>query len=956
MTEASDRPRWQPEHLPEHYHIVSELGSGGMGVVSKAIDTRLNRAVAIKAINRTRLEDAGGAARLRAEALAAASLDHPYICKVYELIEEGEHTLIVMEFVEGETLAAILRRGALPIAETVRLASEIAEGLANAHEHGLVHRDVKPSNVMVTPHGHVKLLDFGLAHPDVASTPAARTQTSPDARAAHGGTPQYMAPEQATGAPVTARADLFSLGVVLFECLTGRLPFEGLTGYDYVRHLLSDAPRPLYRLVPDAPDALVRLVEQCLEKTPAKRPESAAGLLAELRRIADGLSTPAVTLSTIRATRARKRWRLIAAAGVLGAVALAGVWRWLAPPPSEETFRRLRHFTTSPGKELWSRLSPDGRWVAFLAPRGNISQLFVQQIDGNQAQLVTLPAGQVDSPVWSPDGQQLACVVWQGSKLTVQIVPAFFGGIPVQTISDLPAPRSAQLLRWIGRAIYLTMNQTAGASLQRLDLDRGTLVDLSTSWTVPARPREFDVRPDGKQVAYSASLTGQPPHLWVANLDGTSAARLTDDDAFFERYPVWDARGRSVIYQSNRGSQVDLWEISLATRHSRQLTTSPDVEVPESTTLDGSVSFHQVSEQATLWTWDSGGSRPLTEEALSDLSPTYAPGGHRLAFQRSEPSPIEGALLLDAKLFVGPLDASHFASPPRPVGSGFAAHLSPDGSRVAYFQRASGTRARLQVKHVDTDETLTLSSTCPLPAYLSFPLEWADQNLEWSPSGAEAYFVDQPGGFTIRRYRVGAPAADAVLAGETADRITDVYASFDGRTLAYMARSKGSTRLHLVDLTSGTDRAVIDVEGSTRAYSRGWTQGDRALVIVRPQNLNDDTTYTAEILLAGTDGALRPAGVVDRVFPATSRLDAARGLLYLTRSQDAIHNLFAFSLATHALRAVTTNTSLDVSFSGVEPLGGDRFVGVRDEKKTDIWLLDARPVAKPPPGAGGRRP
>jgi hypothetical protein len=234
-------------------------------------------------------------------------------------------------------------------------------------------------------------------------------------------------------------------------------------------------------------------------------------------------------------------------------------------------------------------------------------------------------------------------------------------------------------------------------------------------------------------------------------------------------------------------------------------------------------------------------------------------------------------------------------------------------------------------------------------------LEWADQNLEWSPSGAELYFVDQPGGYTIRRYRVGAAAAEAVLSGETPDWITDVYPSADSRTLAYMTRSKTST-LHLLDLTSGRDRATIDAQGPNRVLSRGWTRGDGALVLVRPLTLNDDTTYTAEILLAGTDGTLRPAGVVDRVFPATSRLDAARGLLYLTRSQDGIHNLFAFSLATHTLRAVTTNTSLDVSFSGVEPLGNDRFVAVRDEKKTDVWLLDARPVAKTPPGAGGRRP
>ena len=154
----------------------------------------------------------GAASRLRTEALAAASLDHPYICKVYELVETPTDTFIVMEFVEGETLASMLKRGVLPLLQTLQFGREIAEGLANAHARGLVHRDVKPANVMVTPNGHVKLLDFGVAGADVEST-AGETRRARCRRNSrlHAGTPQYMAPEQAAGQPVTTRADLFSL-------------------------------------------------------------------------------------------------------------------------------------------------------------------------------------------------------------------------------------------------------------------------------------------------------------------------------------------------------------------------------------------------------------------------------------------------------------------------------------------------------------------------------------------------------------------------------------------------------------------------------------------------------------------------------------------------------------------------------------------------------------------------
>jgi serine/threonine-protein kinase len=238
MTEAQ-RPL--PDVIGGRYRIVSRLGVGGMGIVYKATDTQLNRSVAVKALEERRMHVPGAAARLRSEALAAASLDHPYICKVYELVETPADTFIVMEFIDGETLASMLKRGKLPLPQVLQLGREIAEGLANAHARGLVHRDVKPGNVMVTPHGHVKLLDFGIAGADVESASKDETRTLSPHLTIHTGTPQYMAPEQAAGLPVTTRADLFSLGVLLYESLTGQLPFSGTTTFDYVRHVMQSA-------------------------------------------------------------------------------------------------------------------------------------------------------------------------------------------------------------------------------------------------------------------------------------------------------------------------------------------------------------------------------------------------------------------------------------------------------------------------------------------------------------------------------------------------------------------------------------------------------------------------------------------------------------------------------------------------------------------------------------------
>ena len=431
MTDHPDAPpRGLPAVVAARYQTVSVLGAGGMGTVYKAIDTRLNRAVAIKALHQTRLRELGGGSRLRAEALAAAALDHPFICKVYELIEEPEGTLIVMEFVEGETLSTILKRGLPPLGEVLQIGREIAEGLAAAHARGFVHRDVKPSNVMVTSHGHVKLLDFGLAQPDVASTPGAETRTSSARASSHSGTPHYMSPEAAAGDPVTARADLFSLGAILFEALSGKLPFPGSTPYDYVRHLLTSEPRPLYRFAPHAPADLVTLIDRCLEKVPAKRPESAGEIVAALARLSESLTGTGIRLPTAgeaHAQQRRRRWALTALAAALTAAAAIAGW-WLLRPSPVELVRRSRPFVDWAGDEMDSRVSPDGQWVSFISNRGGTPQLYVQPVDSVDAKPITLMAGRPISHLWSPDGRELAVVVAEGAGMRIEIVPAFFGG------------------------------------------------------------------------------------------------------------------------------------------------------------------------------------------------------------------------------------------------------------------------------------------------------------------------------------------------------------------------------------------------------------------------------------------------------------------------------------------------------------------------------------------------
>jgi eukaryotic-like serine/threonine-protein kinase len=272
------------------YHIEERLGAGGMGEVYRAYDQRLGRSVAVKLIRPEISGDERARERLRREARAAAGLSHPQVVQVFDIVEHGETEAIVMELVEGKPLSQLLRQGGpLDVATSVQLGREIAEALGAAHERGILHRDLKAENVMVTPEGHVKILDFGLAR-SLAGDDAPLTQTDVVI-----GTYRCMSPEQAHGLPLDARSDLFSLGVLLYEMLTGLSPFQGTTALDTLTRICSHGQRPVSEIRPATPPPLSGLVDDLLQKDRLLRPPSARRVAAELAEIGGGGGRPPET-------------------------------------------------------------------------------------------------------------------------------------------------------------------------------------------------------------------------------------------------------------------------------------------------------------------------------------------------------------------------------------------------------------------------------------------------------------------------------------------------------------------------------------------------------------------------------------------------------------------------------------------------------------------------------------
>jgi Tol biopolymer transport system component len=424
------------------YEIVSAIGAGGMGEVYRARDTRLDRDVAVKVLPAHLSLNADLRQRFEREARAASSLNHPHICILHDIGKHNGIDFLVMEYIEGETLAARLGKGPMPIDELLRTAIQIADALDQAHRQGLIHRDLKPGNIMLTREG-AKLLDFGLAKSRAAAETsgltAAPTAASPlTAEGTLVGTFQYMAPEQMEGSEADARSDIFAFGTVLYEMAAGKSAFEGKTQASLIAAVLERKPEPLSKLQPLAPPALERLIGTCLEKDPDVRRQTMHDVLLELKWIAEAGSQAGVpvTVSVRRRTRERVAWAVAAILGIaaLGlGIGLIGtltaekqVLRADIPPPPEMVFHLASY---RPGPAV---ISPDGRRIAFVAGQtAGREQLWVREIDQLEARFLPGTEGAA-YPFWSPDSRMIA--FYAGGKLK----KVDSGGGPPLTLANAP--------------------------------------------------------------------------------------------------------------------------------------------------------------------------------------------------------------------------------------------------------------------------------------------------------------------------------------------------------------------------------------------------------------------------------------------------------------------------------------------------------------------------------------
>jgi eukaryotic-like serine/threonine-protein kinase len=655
------------------YRIDALLGSGGMGVVYKARDTRLDRFVALKLLPPERVADADRERRFVQEAKAASALNHPHIVTVYDIHSAGDMPFIAMEYVEGRTLADLIGRRGLPIRELLRVAAQLADALAAAHARGIVHRDLKPGNVMVTAAGHVKVLDFGLAklveteaaEDRLTVTAAERLETT---KGQIVGTPSYMSPEQALGNAVDARTDIFSLGSVLYEMATGQRAFAARNTIATLSALIDVDPPPAHTIRSDLPRDIERIIGLCLKKDPSRRFQHMVDVKVALEALKEELDSGKLTAITPVLRQRTGPWAVAALIVVVLAVG-AVVWRWPSRPAGIDP-PLLTQLTRDTGLTIDPAVSPDGKLLAYASDRrgqGNLD-IWIRQVAGGEPLRLTDDPADDREPAFSPDG---TAIVFSRAGGGIYIVSALGG--PARLIASAGrrprfSPDGTQVVYWSGNL------HAYSAALSNRDECRAFVVPAAGGVPRRLRPDFAGVAypewaPDGRHVLFLGNRDETQPiddalDWWVTPLDdGTAiatgvlnATRKAGLIGPSRVYPwaltpsAWAARDGTVIFSARAGDNRNLWRIRLSLQTWKvagppeRLTSSSAIEESPSAIFvaDGSrkVAFASLNEESDIWSLPfdaqagriTGPLRQLTWSAGADEDADLSPDGRRMVW------------------------------------------------------------------------------------------------------------------------------------------------------------------------------------------------------------------------------------------------------------------------------------------------------------------------------------
>jgi Tol biopolymer transport system component len=826
------------------YEIQSPLGAGGMGEVYRARDTRLDRTVAIKILPLYLSDNPEAKQRFDREARAISSLNHPNICTLYDIGHQDGTDFLVMEFLEGETLADRLAKGPLPPEQVLKYGIEICAGLEKAHRGGVMHRDLKPGNIMLTKAG-AKLMDFGLAKATPAGTPPSSglTMTLPGpsadqpltARGTLVGTFHYMAPEQVEGKDADVRSDIFALGAVLYEMATGKRAFTGKSQASIVAAVLAVEPPPISTLQPMTPPSLERVVATCLAKDPDERFQTAHDLKLQLKWIAEGGSKAGIPAPVAAQRRDRERilWAALALALATCAVLVALLFRQTAPE------RRLLHaYIPAPEKVEFRfvgdrtaplAISPDGTRLVFGAIDLDGKQmLWVRALD--TATSMPLP-GTIGAtyPFWSPDSHYIGFFA-EGKLKKVEAT-----GGPAQVICDAPDGRGGT---W-NREGIIVFAPDFNRSLSKVSASGGPPVQITE---LDSAEHENSHRwpqflPDGRHFLYFArSLAAQISNMWVGSLDAKERkliVRSSSNVIYSTAGYLLLLRNNALLAQPFDPKNLTVYGDAVPVADG-VLENPPYARAIVSASDNGVLAYGSVGslkEPSRLRWLDRAGKQVETlDEPAIYGSPRLSPDGRKLAVTIGDPAQSTTDIWVYDLASGGKTRLTFDPSlNGQPV-------WSPDGSQIVFFSTRKKNFPSLYRKASNgagSDELLLDSNT-------------PDRPDDWSPDGK--FIMYEPNTSVNALWLLpfsGERKPSVFLSGESGTYPTEARFSPDGKWLAYVEYGGGRREVYLTPFPGKTGKWQVSVTDGR--YPRWRADGKELFFLAK----NDTVLMAADVDLSG---------------------------------------------------------------------------------------------------------
>ncbi len=964
------------------YEIRSQLGAGGMGEVYLALDSDLNRKVALKVLPEDFATKPHAMQRFIQEAKAASGLNHPNIITIYEIGTEGGTYFIAAEFIDGETLRNYVLRSQLSVSKAIEIGLQVASALSTAHAAGIIHRDIKPDNIMLRRDGIVKVLDFGLAKlterwttsdvdPDAATKAIVQTQSGVIV-----GTTAYMSPEQTRALDVDTRTDIWSLGVVLYEMIAGVTPFKGHTASDTSAAILKSDPTPLSEMLPETPFELERIVSKALQKDRDERYQVIKDLELDLKALKRQfelgatqepsiqsratwlVQSPHTARSTAAMSRAasttekpktsKSLWValvvLIAAGGIAGWL----LWQQLKTrtfQPSNLTVTQLTSRKNDLGETgtKHARFSPDGRLIAYASSKDGSSPIWLKQVTGGGDPFTNRSAeGNAASPVWSPDGQQLAFLSRREGQNGIWTMAAFGGA---STLVKNLERSSRGLVCWSKSGLIYFISQ---GNLYSLNVTNQQVAQVSNF--DPAKPveRGFSVSPDEQQIAYSDIQNGQSD-IWVMPRAGGQPTRVTNDESE-DSQPVWTPDGKKILYSSKRNGIKQIFMTSLDNRLPVQLTTNDNNTDVLDVSSDGTKILYATGrEELDLWSVnvDQSVESQLTFDTGIELWPDVSPDGKSIAFQSLPPN--TGATLFKSIPEVKTLGSDAPLTQLAP--DGFALRWSPDGKQIAFLRQTNGAPNLWTVHSSGGDARALTTGGIAFGGYTYLPYNRSQtQDFEWSNDGTTlVYCAKETGAANV--WQVSADGSQKKqLSDNTNDRLLffNPTVSTDGKIIAWVGLSPadaGKKTTWSIWLAQAQDgKAAPVVEGDSVLGIVGWSDVQNELIYKAIKGTSTAPSLPVEVNLSALNAETRQQRTLTNVkatYFQNIYLAPSRNLITFVTRETGADSLRVLPTRGGAVKAVLTTNDPRVYVSTLNWAPGAKSIYYGKQSSwTTLSMLD----------------